>query len=105
MKRHNWTLGSLLKLLVGLLITSQYSMVRADTAIFAGGCFWCVEALYQEVPGVTTVVSGFTGGTLPNPTYNGNHQGHYEAVEVTYDAGQISYQQLLEIHLSRYQHE
>ena len=69
---------------------------KADKAIFAGGCFWCVEALYQELDGVILVVSGFTGGKLVNPTYEGNHDGHYEAVEVTYDPGVVSYQQLLD---------
>ena len=98
MKRDDLIPGSLLKLALVLLIALQCTMARADTATFAGGCFWCVEALYQEVPGVTAVVSGFTGGTLPNPTYSGNHQGHYEAVEVTYDAEQISYQQLLDLY-------
>ena len=78
-------------------------MARAETAatqkaIFAGGCFWCVESLYQETPGVTAAVSGFTGGTLKNPTYNGNHTGHYEAVEVSYDPALISYQQLLDLY-------
>ncbi|MEM0953741.1 MAG: peptide-methionine (S)-S-oxide reductase MsrA [Pseudomonadota bacterium] len=67
----------------------------AATAVFAGGCFWCMEAAYQDVPGVTDVVSGFTGGTHPNPTYNGAHTGHYEAVEVTYDPDAISFEQLL----------
>ena len=71
---------------------------KADTATFAGGCFWCVEAAYQDLAGVQDVVSGFTGGTLKNPTYNGNHSGHYEAVEVTYDPSVISYQQLLDIY-------
>ncbi|MBV1876301.1 MAG: peptide-methionine (S)-S-oxide reductase MsrA [Pseudomonadales bacterium] len=71
--------------------------VRADTAIFAGGCFWCVEALYQELDGVSSAVSGFTGGKMVNPTYQGNHRGHYEAVEVVYDPNVISYQKLLEI--------
>ena len=66
------------------------------TAYFAGGCFWCVEAAYQELDGVSEVVSGFTGGTLKNPTYRGNHKGHYEAVEVTYDPDVISYQKLLD---------
>ncbi|MEP5764265.1 MAG: peptide-methionine (S)-S-oxide reductase MsrA [Halieaceae bacterium] len=65
------------------------------SAIFAGGCFWCMESAYQEVPGVTEVVSGFSGGTHPNPTYQGAHTGHYEVVQVTYDAQQISYQDLL----------
>ena len=68
----------------------------ADKTILAGGCFWCMEADFEKVVGVTDVVSGFTGGTLPNPTYNGNHDGHYEAVEITYDPNQLSYQQLLE---------
>ncbi len=65
-------------------------------AIFAGGCFWCMEADFEKLDGVTDVVSGFTGGTLKNPTYNGNHAGHYEAVEVTYDPAKVSYQQLLD---------
>ena len=70
---------------------------RADTAVFAGGCFWCVEAAYQELDGVTNAVSGFTGGKLPNPTYSGNHEGHYEAVQVTFDPEQVSYEKLLEV--------
>jgi len=67
----------------------------ADTAIFAGGCFWCMESDFDKLPGVTDVVSGFTGGTLENPTYNGNHSGHYEAVLVTYDSARVSYRDLL----------
>lgn len=68
----------------------------ADKAILAGGCFWCMEADFDKLPGVTDVVSGFTGGTLKNPTYNGNHEGHYEAVEITYDPQKVSYRQLLD---------
>ncbi len=68
----------------------------ADKAVFAGGCFWCMEADFEHLAGVTDVVSGFTGGTLKDPTYNGNHQGHYEAVEVTYDPQQVSYEELLD---------
>jgi len=70
---------------------------QADTAVFAGGCFWCVEAAYQDIEGVTDAVSGFTGGQLKNPTYNGNHRGHYEAVKVTYDPAVVSYEQLLKV--------
>lgn len=66
-----------------------------QTAQFAGGCFWCVESDFQKLPGVTEAVSGFTGGSLQNPTYRGNHEGHYEAVEVTYDDDVISYDTLL----------
>lgn len=65
-------------------------------AYFAGGCFWCVEADFQKLDGVGDVVSGFTGGTLENPTYRGNHEGHYEAVEVNYDSDVISYAALLQ---------
>lgn len=70
--------------------------VLAATTILAGGCFWCMESDFEKLDGVTDVVSGFTGGTLENPTYNGNHEGHYEAVEITYDPDKVSYQQLLD---------
>jgi peptide-methionine (S)-S-oxide reductase len=65
------------------------------TAIFAGGCFWCVEAAFDEVPGVTETVSGYAGGTKPNPTY-GDHEGYQEAVKVTYDPAKVTYAQLLD---------
>ena len=66
-------------------------------AIFAGGCFWCTEADFEKVPGVISAVSGYTGGTLKNPTYeqvSGGGTGHYEAVRVTYDPARVSYEQL-----------
>ena len=81
-------------LLTGLLFHA--SLVSADKAILAGGCFWCMEADYEKLEGVTDVISGFTGGTLINPTYNGNHEGHYEAVEITYDPDKVSYKELLD---------
>ena len=68
------------------------------TAMFAGGCFWCMEAAYQGRDGVIDVVSGFTGGSRPNPTYQGNHEGHFEAIRVTYDPGVVSYRQLLDLY-------
>jgi peptide-methionine (S)-S-oxide reductase len=68
-------------------------------AIFASGCFWCTQADFLKVDGVTSAVSGYTGGHKVNPTYkevvNGK-TGHYEAVEVTYDPAKVSYAQLLE---------
>ena len=70
----------------------------AATAVFAGGCFWCMESAYQDVPGVSDVISGFTGGTHPSPTYSGAHNGHYEAVLVSFKPAQISYQQLLDLY-------
>jgi peptide-methionine (S)-S-oxide reductase len=85
-------------LLVLLCLQAPAAQAKEQEAIFAGGCFWCMEALYQEIEGVSAVVSGFSGGTLPNPTYNGNHAGHYEVVRVTYDPMVISYQQLLDLY-------
>lgn len=82
-----------------ILLTSLLSYIpiaTADKAIFAGGCFWCMESDFEKLAGVSDVISGFTGGTAKNPTYRGNHQGHYEAVEVTYDPSKVSYKQLLE---------
>jgi peptide-methionine (S)-S-oxide reductase len=69
--------------------------VETKTAIFAGGCFWCVEAAFDEVPGVTETVSGYAGGTKPNPTY-GDHEGYQEAVKVTYDPAKVTYANLLD---------
>jgi peptide-methionine (S)-S-oxide reductase len=68
----------------------------ADETVLAGGCFWCMESDFEKLDGVSEVVSGFTGGNIPNPTYNGDHRGHYEAVKITYDANVVSYQQILD---------
>ena len=68
----------------------------AAKAVLAGGCFWCMESDFEKLKGVSNVVSGFTGGTLKDPTYNGNHEGHYEAVEITYDPTVVSYEKLLD---------
>ncbi len=81
-------------LLISLFVSAPIAM--ADKAVFAGGCFWCMESDFEKLNGVSEVVSGFTGGTLKNPTYNGNHSGHYEAVEINYDPKKISYAELLE---------
>lgn len=81
-------------ILTGLLAIT--SSATADKAIFAGGCFWCVEADFEKLEGVNEAISGFTGGAIENPTYNGNHSGHYEAVEVDYDPSIVSYQELLD---------
>ena len=81
-------------LLLGLM--SYMTTASADKAIFAGGCFWCMESDFEKLKGVTDVISGFTGGKLKDPTYRGNHQGHYEAVEVTYDPSKVSYKELLD---------
>ena len=72
-----------------------------DTAIFAGGCFWCMVQPFDTLPGIKKVVSGYTGGHVPNPTYEEVCQhktGHTEAVKITFDPEIISYQQLVEIY-------
>ena len=77
-----------------LLLISSHAV--ADKTILAGGCFWCMESDFEKLEGVTDVISGFTGGVLKDPTYNGNHEGHYEAVEITYDPDRVSYKELLD---------
>jgi len=72
---------------------------KTETAIFAAGCFWCVEEAYEKVPGVISAVSGYTGGKIANPSYEQvttGRTGHYEAVKIAYDPGKVSYQQLVD---------
>ncbi|MBL8030788.1 MAG: peptide-methionine (S)-S-oxide reductase MsrA [Candidatus Doudnabacteria bacterium] len=71
-----------------------------ETAVFAGGCFWCLEAVFQRVKGVNKVTSGYAGGQLTNPTYEqvgGGRSGHAEVVKLEYNPDEISFQTLLEI--------
>ena len=75
-------------------------MDRRDVATVAGGCFWCLETIFERLRGVERVVSGYTGGTVPNPSYEAvctGTTGHAEAVQITFDPAVISYRQLLEI--------
>jgi peptide-methionine (S)-S-oxide reductase len=70
-----------------------------ETAIFAGGCFWCTEADFEKVPGVASAVSGYVGGTTSDPTYkqvSAGGTGHYEAVRITYDPAQVSFAKLVD---------
>ena len=70
------------------------------TAYFAGGCFWCMESPFEQLEGVSEVLSGYTGGKKLNPTYKqvaSGKTGHYEAVAVVYDENKISYQELLQV--------
>ena len=73
-------------------------------ATFASGCFWCGEKDFESVPGVTEVISGYTGGSTPNPTYEqvgSNTTGHYEAIRVRFDPKKVSYDALLDQSRSR----
>jgi peptide-methionine (S)-S-oxide reductase len=91
------SLGIVLALAIGAALPS--AAAERATAIFAGGCFWCVEADFDKVPGVISTVSGYTGGKVDNPTYqqvSAGGTGHAEAVEVVYDPAKVSYAQLLD---------
>ena len=71
-----------------------------EVATLAGGCFWCLEAVYDELNGVTDVVSGYTGGPRPNPTYDqvcSGATGHAEVVQVTFNPAVVSFRELLEV--------
>ncbi len=90
---------------LGIVVTAMSFPVmsaaeRIETALVAGGCFWCVESDYESVPGIVSAVSGFAGGHVENPTYKQvvrGGTGHYEVVEITYDAERISYETILDI--------
>ena len=75
-------------------------MSRTDSTTLGGGCFWCLEAVFEMVPGVTGVKSGYTGGSVVNPSYNqvcGGSTGHAEVVQIDFDAGVVTFRELLEI--------
>ena len=79
-------------------VAQDSTQARTAKAIFAGGCFWCVEADFDKVPGVISTTSGYINGKVKNPTYqqvSAGSTGHTEAVEIVYDPGKVSYEQLL----------
>src|ERR1700744_5468637 len=91
-------------LFVGALLSIPFFMSAApdatnapsklETATFGGGCFWCGEAVFQRIPGVKSVVSGFAGGTTPNPSYEQvctGETGHAEVIQIKFDPSVISY--------------
>lgn len=80
---------------------SDHPDINKQKAIFAGGCFWCMQPPYDKQEGVIETVVGYTGGEKENPTYEDvstGTSGHYEVVEVTYDPAKVSYDQLLDIY-------
>lgn len=97
---HAW-LGAF-ALLAGLAVAQTppaKPAVATAVATFAGGCFWCVEADFDKVPGVLSTTSGYTGGKTPNPTYqqvSAKGTGHAEAVQIVFDPARVSYEQLLD---------
>lgn len=75
-------------------------MPKIEAAIFGGGCFWCTEAIFQNLKGVSKVTSGYAGGTLPNPTYEKLHRAktdHAEVIKIEFDPSIIDYEKLLEV--------
>ncbi len=95
---------SIISVLIILLIViypmPAFSQQNEEKATFAGGCFWCLEAAFEEVEGVLEAISGYTGGDTPNPTYeevSTGKTGHYEAVEVLFDPASVTYEELLDI--------
>jgi peptide-methionine (S)-S-oxide reductase len=99
---------AVLALSLGVAITAPAAQEKTappvpkggDIAIFAGGCFWCVESDFDQVPGVLRTVSGYTGGSVKNPTYNtvtAGGSGHREAVRIVFDPKKVSYANLIEI--------
>jgi peptide-methionine (S)-S-oxide reductase len=81
-------------------MSSVIHQTRHEVATLAGGCFWCLEAVYDRLTGVVSVESGYMGGKLPNPTYKrvcDGDTGHAEIVQVTFDPEQISFRDLLEV--------
>lgn len=80
-------------------MTTELSNKHTESAIFAGGCFWCVQEAFDNLNGVILTTSGYIGGHVPNPTYEQvchANTGHYEALKITFDPSVISYQKLLE---------
>ncbi|MGO4909765.1 peptide-methionine (S)-S-oxide reductase MsrA [Pseudorhodobacter sp. W20_MBD10_FR17] len=87
--------------LVALAMSAGAAHAATEKAIVAGGCFWCVESDFESVPGVKSVVSGYTGGKTANPTYKQvgkGGTGHYEAVEIAFDPAKISYAKIIELY-------
>ena len=84
----------------GSLMAEEETGTKTAVAIFAGGCFWCMEPPFDAVPGVISTVSGYTGGYVENPTYktvSKGKTGHSEAIQITYDPTKTSYEQLLQV--------
>ena len=85
-------------LLIWFTVLDSSAQEKVETAVFAGGCFWCMEADFEKIPGIKEVVSGYIGGTGKNPSYqNYGKTGHIEAVQIYYEPSVISYTELWEL--------
>ena len=87
--------------LLAAILASPAWAAPDEVAVFAGGCFWCEESAFEDLPGVVSSVSGYAGGTTPNPTYeevSTGRTGHAESAKVTFDPARISYEKLLDVY-------
>ena len=105
-KKFRWTLIALLLIVAASWVFSGITQATSNaandtaTAVFAGGCFWCMEPPFDKLEGVIATISGYTGGNTKDPTYkqvSSNTTGHYEALEVTYNPNKIDYETLLNV--------
>jgi peptide-methionine (S)-S-oxide reductase len=97
--RHLTALAAALSALASLAMIGG-AAAEQKSAVFAGGCFWCVEEAFDKVPGVVATTSGYTGGSIENPTYeqvSSGGTGHFEVVKVDYDDAKVSYEALLDV--------
>lgn len=81
-------------ILAAAAVLSLSASAQAETAVFAGGCFWCVETDFDKIKGVTETISGYAGGSKSNPTYE-DHEGYTEAVRITFDENTISFDEMV----------
>jgi peptide-methionine (S)-S-oxide reductase len=91
---------SVVVLVLGIIQFKGAAMAKLESAVFGGGCFWCVEAVFEGLEGVQSVESGYAGGTQRNPSYEevcSGKTGHAEVVKVTYDPAKVSYAKLLNL--------
>jgi len=91
---------TLLLMSIAAMHTAQAQTPQRESLVLGGGCFWCLEAVYDQVRGVESAVSGYAGGEVPNPTYKqvtGGRTGHAEVVEITFDPSVVSRDTLLDV--------
>ena len=98
MRKSSCFVAAALLLAISARLTPS-AAAETESAVFAGGCFWCMEEAFDPVPGVVATTSGYTGGQVENPTYRqvtGGDTGHFEAVKVDYDPSQVAFDELLQ---------
>ncbi len=100
MQNRKWIIGAIVLGITACISLLAFAKTKTETATFAGGCFWCMEYPFEQLKGVISVTSGYTGGKTLNPNYQevGSGQtGHYEAIQVVYNPKQITYQDLIKV--------